>query len=1006
MAEYCTFLPLSDNKNQGESKLADFIQSCQEQQVADIERLINQNNHQSLLSAIFSNSPYLSRLLFRNVCFAGRLLSVPLETLYEEVMTALNTGLPQVTETKPFMKTLRQAKAQVALITSFADLSGQWPLDIITRRLSEFAETSVALTVSHLLRAEMIRGNLAIPAPLEGTAADQLVATCDMSKGTGYVVLAMGKMGGYELNYSSDIDLIVLYDNDLVHYTGRKSAQDMFIKLTKNLVKIMQERTADGYVFRTDLRLRPDPGATAIALSMEGAEIYYQSMGLNWERAAMIKARPVAGDLEAGFDFLARIKSFVWRKHLDYVALEDIYAIKKLIHQHHGHREICFAGQDIKLGHGGIREIEFYAQIFQLISGGREPDLQVPATCDALNALVTAGKISTGDNQKLQEAYVYYRTLEHRLQMINDDQTHSMPESPEDLSRITAFMGYQKQVDFEQDLNAHLHMVHDLFIDLLRDSHQEDEDEEQLLAFPPDDYNAQTLAAITDAGYADPKAIYNIIQTWLLGRYRACRTERARKLLHSFIPDILENFSRLGKPDSSFKKFDQFLSRLPSGVQLFSFIKAQPWLLELLAEIISIAPNLADQLATRPLLLDAVLNNDFFEETFTEESLKDHLEGQLAPAKDFQDILDISRKWAGEHKFQVGVQILRNNIDAATAGRNLSLVADIILDVMLNKVTAEFAKKHGLLTGAQFAVFALGKLGGRELTTTSDLDLVFIYDARKASDFSDGNKPLSINHYFARLSQQYINALSAMTGEGKLYEVDMRLRPSGNAGPIAVTLQGFEDYQTQKAWTWEHLALTRGRVVVGDPAIRTEITRITNKALTQGNRDQDKLLHDAAEMREKLRKEFGTTDIWSIKHTRGGLVDIEFICQYLILKHVADAPNLLVPGNLDQITQLGKQGILSEAKASALHDACDFMQNLQVILRLCLGSGSDFVDKPQGLIDTLCDRFSMGSLDDLARKLTETQQDIFKIYREIIEQPAEKIIVAKTENASEKDEGN
>ncbi|PCI46682.1 MAG: bifunctional [glutamate--ammonia ligase]-adenylyl-L-tyrosine phosphorylase/[glutamate--ammonia-ligase] adenylyltransferase [Alphaproteobacteria bacterium] len=982
MAALCTFFPLITDKTRGTDKLADFVKSCQEQQVADIDRLINKNNHRSLLSAIFSNSPYLSRLLFRDVHFAAIMLSSPLDELYRKVVDGLINDLPAVNDISQLMRLLRQAKSQIALIISFADLSGEWPLEVITRRLTEFAEVSVSLTVSHLLRAEMIRGNLAVPDHL---TADQLMATRELSMGTGYVVLAMGKMGGYELNYSSDIDLIILYDSDIVQYTGRNTAQDMFIKLTRKLVKIMQERTADGYVFRTDLRLRPDPGATAIALSMEGAEIYYQSMGLNWERAAMIKARPVAGDLDAGYEFLLRIKSFVWRKHLDYVALEDIYAIKKLIHRHHGHKEIRFAGQDIKLGHGGIREIEFYAQIFQLIAGGREPALQVAATCDALNALEKTGRLSLKDNQKLQSAYGYHRRLEHRLQMINDDQTHSMPQSADDLARITAFMGYQSQADFKKQLEVHLHDVHELFTGLLKASHQ-DEEEDDLLAFPADDYNSETLAAISHMGYEDPRAIYNIIQTWLLGRYRACRTERARSLLHGFIPEILSSFSRQGNPDTSFKKFDKFLSRLPSGIQLFSFIKAQPWLLELLSEIIGIAPNLADQLAKRPLLLDAVLNNDFFEASFTKEKLADHLEDQLKQAKDFQDILDISRKWASEHKFQIGVQILRNNIDAAKAGRNLSMVADVILEIMSERVAREFAKKHGEISGARFAVLALGKLGGQELTTTSDLDLVFIYDAEHSPPFSDGQKQLSINHYFARLSQQFINALTAMTGEGKLYDVDMRLRPSGNAGPIAVTLQGFEEYQTTKAWTWEHLALTRGRVVVGDSGICDKITGIIKQALSHAKRKN--LLQDTADMRQKLRKEFGTTDIWSLKHMRGGLVDIEFICQYLILKHIMDQPKILVPNTLEQISQLKKYRFLSENKADQIYQACDFMQNLQVFLRLCLGSSSGFSEKSQRLIDSLCERFKVSSLDQLARKLIQSQENISVIYEDIIEQPS------------------
>ncbi len=997
MTKIQTFFPLPFNAELGASKLVDFISTCQDNHLLDIEKLINQNNYKNLLLAIFSNSPYLSHLLFRDVVFARELLSSPLDKVFSQVMSEMEDNLPRLTNTGQFSLTLRKIKSKIALIISFADLSGQWTLATIIRSLSDFAELAVALSVSHLLRGEMVKGNIAVPPQLSQTPAEDLWAGRDMSAGTGYVVLAMGKMGGYELNYSSDIDLIVLYDNDIIQYTGRKTPQDLFIKITRSLVKIMQERTAEGYVFRTDLRLRPDPGATAIAISMEGAEIYYQSMGLNWERAAMIKARPVAGDIEAGLDFLSRIKSFVWRKHLDYAALDDIHSMKKLIHQHHGHQAIGFAGQDVKLGHGGIREIEFYAQIFQLISGGREPALRVAGTCAALNALVESQKLTDEDNQKLQSAYVYYRTLEHRLQMINDDQTHTMPTSDDDIDRITKFMGYDQREDFETAFKQHLNEVHLLFSNLLKDSNVEDDDEDNddILSFPTDSYNQDTMDYIEKSGYQDPKVIYDIIQTWHLGRYRACRTERARKLLGSFIPEILKAFSKFGQPMASFKKFDRFLSRLPSGIQLFSFIKAHPWLLELLAEIIGIAPDLSDQLAKRPLLLDAVLNDDFFKSSLTKDNLKAHFTEQLSVAKDFQDILDISRKWASEHKFQVGVQILSNKSDAHTSGKNLSLVADIILEVMFKAVLKEFSKKHGVINDTEFAVVALGKLGGCELTTTSDLDLVFIYDAKSNMPFSDGEKSLSVNHYFSRLSQQFINSLTAMTGEGKLYEIDMRLRPSGNAGPIVVTIQTFDDYQRREAWTWEHLALIRARVVFGGPELTEKINQTISGVIINGTRDVEKTLYDTAEMREKLHKEFKKKDIWAVKYVRGGLVDIEFICQYLILKNASSYPEIMVANNLDQISRLTKTGVLSAERGDILYKACEFMQNIQVILRLCLGESVKFTPKQHGLIETLCMRFQSNNIDDLRQNVTKTQQAVYEIYREIIEVPAKEIIVPK-----------
>lgn len=995
-APYC-FFPLAPERGNvddtfspetasAEMKIADFISACKEKGLQDIESSLNQDSYRDLICAIFTHSPYLSRLILRDVEFSSRLLKEKAENLFVEIINRLEEDLPHLEETSRLKKKLRDAKSQVALLTAFMDLSGTWPLDKITATLSKFAETSVALSVRHLLEIERDKGNLAFPSSKPSEASE------DFPAHSGYVVLAMGKLGGYELNYSSDIDLIVLFDNDIVHYTGKKTAHDLFIKITRSLVNIMQERTADGYVFRTDLRLRPDPGATAIALSMEAAEVYYQSVGLNWERAAMIKARPIAGDLKAGYDFLDRIKSFIWRKHLDYAALEDIYAIKKLTHQYHRHGGIQFPGQDVKLGRGGIREIEFSAQIHQLISGGREAHLRVPPTCKALNVLERAGKISSDDNKILQEAYVYLRTLEHRLQMINDDQTHKMPESPEDLLRIGRFMGYSEMALFKTDLLCHLHAVHDFFTNLLRSTNQAEEDEEALLHFPAEDYDRKTLTFIELAGYSEPKVIYDLIRNWFRGRYRACRTDRARKILITLIPDILKCFSIHHNPDACLKKFDDFLSRLPSGVQLFSFIKAQPWMLDLLSEIIGVAPKLSDQLARKPLLLDAVLNADFFNASLIANELKIMLEDQLSQAQDFQDILDISRKWTNEHKFQIGVQILRNTIDSQTAGKNLSIIADIILQVIVARTIEEFSTKHGTIEGSSLAIVAMGKHGGHELTPTSDLDLIFIYDSREEFHNSNGEKSLSINHYYARLSQNIINALTALTGEGKLYEVDMRLRPSGTSGPIAVNIETFSEYQHGAAWTWEHMALTRGRVCVGPAPLKEKIENIIRKALSDKSRDKAKLCMDVADMRQKMRSEFGDNSLWAMKHADGGLLDIEFICQYLTLKHAPEHPEILKTNILESITALSKNHLLAPDTGKMLYEASNLMQSLQLILRLCMGSSTKSEGKPEGLIDILLKLADCSNLQQLEDKVSRTKAQVFLSYQEIIERPAEKML--------------
>ncbi|WP_321391287.1 bifunctional [glutamine synthetase] adenylyltransferase/[glutamine synthetase]-adenylyl-L-tyrosine phosphorylase [Emcibacter sp.] len=980
--QFSSRFPLPVNPESAESRLKDFIQSCIDRGLTEVEKVLAKKQNSDLLRSILVDSPYLSTLISKNQSFFVKLMEGSPDDCLEDINRELADLLPEKIETEKLKGHLRTAKARVALLTAWGDLSGQWPLPRITGTLSHFAETCLKLSVDHLIAKAVAAGDL------------ELTGGADTPSGnSGYTVLGMGKLGGRELNYSSDIDLIVLFDQDIVRYTGRKSAKDLFVRITRSLVNIMQDRTAEGYVFRTDLRLRPDPGAMPVAMSMAAAETYYQSVGLNWERAAMIKARPVAGDLLAGQEFLDRIRGFVWRKHLDYAALEDIYAIKKLIHKHHKHGDIALAGQDIKLGPGGIREIEFFAQIHQLISGGREPALRVAPTCTALDVLVEEGHLEQEDNQILQTAYVYFRTLEHRLQMINDDQTHSIPERPEDIYRIARFMGFENVDEFDKATLFHLEKVHGLFDDLLKDSRQTpDSTAEQELQFPAGDYHPETMEVIRQNGFTDPQGAYDIIQNWLLGRYRACRTERARNILRGLIVHILEAFSHSDNPDGALRRFDDFLSKLPSGVQLFAFINAHPWLLELLTEIMVSAPSLSEQLARRPLLLDAVLTPDFFTSFPEREELEESLSVLLETARDFQDVLDIMRKWANEQKFQIGVQILRNVIDARTSGKLLTTLAEVVVSRMLREVMKEFAIKHGNISGGTFCILAMGKLGGYELTTTSDLDLVFIYDAGETSGFSDGQKSLSVNHYFARLGQNVINALTALTGEGKLYEVDMRLRPSGNAGPIAVNLSTFNEYQEGKAWTWEHMALTRARPIAGDDVLSEKVRTAIYTILTHKNRDQENLLFEVSKMRNRMRQEFKTDNLWAVKHMRGGLVDIEFICQYLLLAHASTKPGILSTNTLEFLEKVAGEKVITREVADILSSATLLMQKVQLILRLCVGSASKSENKPPALVKILLQRTGTGSLEELEEKIRHAQAGVYGIYEEIIEKPASSML--------------
>ncbi len=931
-----------------------------------------------LLSAVFGNSPFLGACLLRDPEFAGELLTTPPDAVLESVLAELKAADAGTEDTGQLMARLRAAKTRVSLVTALADITGLWPLEKVTGALSAFAGLCLTVTCDHLLGRAAEAGDL------------DIAEAGSWSEGSGYAVIAMGKLGGGELNYSSDIDLIVLYDEDIAAYTGRRSLQDCMVRMTGDLIRVMQERTADGYVFRTDLRLRPDPGATPLAISLGAAESYYESIGKNWERAAMIKARPVAGDLEVGADFLTRIAPFVWRRHLDFAAMQDIREIKDQIHVHHGHKPDTVPGLDIKLGHGGIREIEFFAQAHQLVAGGRDRDLRGNVTCEVLGRLAETGTITGETAADLIAAYRFLRQLEHRLQMINDEQTHAVPETRQGREHIACFMGFATTEAFETTLGRHLDIVRGHFQRLFEDW---DSPEGALAAreapaiMAPGAAPADSVEALAAMGYVQAERALEIAGAWPLGRYHATRHERAGAIIRKLTPAILVALSGPSDPDATLRRFDEFLAKLPAGVQFLSLLQANPWLLDLLAEIMGYAPRLAETLGRNVALLDSVLSREFYEAVPDKAALMNDLGARLEASAVFQDILDESRRWANERKFQVGLLVLRGRADARAAGLAQSEIADALITLLWSAVEREFISRHGHL-GEGFAVVALGKLGGRELTLSSDLDLLFIYEVGAMDETSDGRDPLAASTYFGRLSQRMINALTAMTAEGRLYEVDMRLRPSGRAGPIAVSLEAFEKYHRESAWTWERMALTRARVAVGPEALAGRVNRAIAEVLTRPPESGGKLVLDVAEMRDRLRKEFGPDNPWNVKHAPGGLLDVEFIAQYLQLRHGHENAEILSANTGDAIGNLALAGYLSADESAALAGAHRFQSDVQSTLRLCADDGFHEDQALPGLHAILARTVGADSFDDLKSRLKEAQKQVAKIYRKLIEKPA------------------
>jgi [glutamine synthetase] adenylyltransferase / [glutamine synthetase]-adenylyl-L-tyrosine phosphorylase len=958
----------------GFARWRDEAAACDDRALAAFMRdLAADPGGERLLAALFGNSPFLTQCCLLEPAFVRRLVENGPDAAFPAVMATLDGARLAALGRAELMVALRLARRRTALLVAVADLAGLWSLEQVTGSLSRFADAALEAAVRHLLAAAA-EGELILP------------DRGDPARGSGFIVLGMGKLGALELNYSSDVDLILLYDAERVAYRGRRGVQHCFSRLARELASIMGEHTAEGYVCRVDLRLRPDPGSTPPAVSRQAALIYYESAGQNWERAALIKARPVAGDLAAGSDFIAALAPFLWRRHLDFAAIQDIHSIKRQIDAHLGGGGIKVAGHNVKLGRGGIREIEFFAQTQQLIWGGRVPELRAAATCDALAALARAHRISGEAEAELAECYRYLRRVEHRLQMVNDAQTHSLPHDGEGLRRIAVFLGYPDRASFDAELTRVLatverHYAH-LFMEAPTLAARGN------LVFTGFEDDPDTLATLARMGFADPAAVSAMVRGWHHGRSRAMRSQRARELLTELVPTLLQAFGASANPDFAIIRFDRFLARLPAGVQLFSLFTNNPPLVALVAEIMAAGPRLADEIARRPGLLDSVLSAGFFNPPPPLATLAAELDLMLDRARHYEDLLDFARRWVGERKFQVGVQLLRRRLDGEAAGAAFSDIAEAALSRLLPRVEAEFALAHGAVKGGAMMVLGLGKLGSREMTVTSDLDLILIYDAPDGNEASDGARPLPALSYYARLAQRFINALTALTSEGNLYEIDMRLRPSGAKGPLATSFAAFSRYHDEMARTWEQMSLTRARPVAGPAALGAKVMACARGVLTR-RRDPDRLVVEVDDMRMKIAEQHRAPPKFELKHRRGGMVDIEFIAQYLQLRVAADRPEVLHQNTRDALAALAAAGALARDAAEALSSCLALWRDLQSLMKLTVDEPFDEEAAAPALRAVLAAGAGAFDFAALSAQVEEAASQALTWYERLVAAPAE-----------------
>ncbi len=881
-----------------------------------------------LLDRVFGHSPFLSDIAVVEPAVvrafaadgADRTLALARSGLPEPAAAASATS-------QDLARRLRLVRRRVALAVAFADIDGAWTVSRVLDEWSVFAGDLLQAATTHLLGIEAER--------------------------SGYVVIALGKLGARELNYSSDLDLAVFYDplspgSPKAARDGRASRH--FTRITQRLVNLFQERTGDGYLFRMDLRLRPDPGSTPLAVSMEAAELYYSGFAQNWERAVFIRARPIAGDLEAGGRFLERIAPFVWRRSLDFNAVRDIQAMLRQTRR--GNGDYDPAGFHLKLGNGGIRTIEFHLQTEQLVWGGRNPALRCGGTADGLQALAAADRMREATARQLIAHYRYLRRVENRVQMVRDEQTHVVPAAADERARLASFLGHASLESFETELREHVTAVRALT------SENQAADDSLVhplgsLVFTGVDPDPATVTTLTRMGFRRPESVIAQIANWHRGRIAATRSERGRSLLTEITPSMLGAIGEAADPEAAFAGFARFFEGLNAGVELLSMFAEHPSLMTVVVEVTGSAPELGASLTANPRLLDQLLETPLESSLPGPADIEAALDTELALGRgDYQDDLDAFRRWAGELRFLAALKLWFGVEKSQAAAAALTQAAETAIRRLLARIEREFEPRHGRVPGGGAAFLGLGKLGGRTLLPGSDLDGILFYDAPAVDAESDGPSPLAASAYFSRLANRLITGFTAHTVAGRLWQLDLLLRPHGRAGPLASALSGYEHYLRNEAWPVEKLALVRSRVIAGASTTVETLDAIIDRTLTAAG-EYDDMASDLLALRAKIGNTHRPSGPFDIKHSAGGLLDLELLVQFLAVRSARRRGRAIRGSTTEVIEVLGGLEVLSESDSRRLRETAHLYQTVQALLRITVGSRSDPTELPPALIARL-----------------------------------------------------
>ena len=935
-----------------------------------ILRALEDTSGRAFFSFLFGNSPHLSRLLLRDLEFTQALLTEVPDNLTGQVLDELSAADSCSMSRDQLMRFLHSRRSRVAVLAAVYDCFEITDVMACARLLTSMADHAVRLSVQHLLMERVKRGDLVWKEP------------GGVEHG-GYFVLAMGKHGSRELNYSSDIDLIVLYDPRRIQYTGNRSLADCFLRVTQGLVNILQTRTGDGYVFRTDLRLRPDASSTPVAITVDFALDYYQRMGRTWERAAMIKARPVAGDLDAGQEFLRRLAPFVWDEAIDFSSVEDIRSMSQQIHDFHGHGAVRAAGHDVKLGRGGIREIEFFVHMHQLAFGGRNRNLRGAGVLAILDLLVQEYRVMPREAADLRNAYLLLRRIEHRLQMVNDEQTQTLPSSEDELEHLARFMGMSSRKQLQRQVEDAVQRVHTLY--KARFNVPESERDITVAVLDGPEGSPDALPMLKAAGFTQAQRALDTVRTWAEGRHASLSSERARTIIRDILHEILASLGKTPFPDRSLTRMDRFFKALPSDLSFLTMLRANTWLLNLVAVVMGSAPRIADALGSNPGIMQAVLEPSFFLPIPDVDELQADLEVRLTEClDDSEKLVATVAAWTGERQFQLAVQTLQNLVTVEEASAALSRVAELTIATLLNSSIAEWQAAHGNAPRTGIAVLARGQLGAGELNFGAALELVFLADLPEQQAMPVEPDATEEETFHCAVARRLLAALQWSDSGGALYQVELWPPCSSESAPLVITLEDFLERHAVAPQTELLLSLTKARALCGNPALVKALTAEIQQTLTRP-RDPELLRGEIARLAMRDAEQLRARDSFAFAQVRGGLKDLELIAHYLQLLHGHEFPEILAGTTGASLEALARCKLISGDEAQLLLTALHMQRSLLALLNLAWGENKPISEAPQPLRDKLASALEYKSFEKMETGLRKIQDRVYAVFQRHIE---------------------